>query len=107
MNKTSKFVTITAAAMVALSGIALVPSYAQETGSIGAGSSVIVQRIDALENNQKEQFENISTGQYAAVQEKLSANPSLVSALKQQGVQLNNVVGIVEFANGNALAYLR
>ena len=37
----------------------------------------------------------------------ISGAEIVVKALKQQGVQLNNVVGIVEFANGNALAYLR
>jgi hypothetical protein len=77
------------------------------TGSIAAASPVTVKRIDALESDEARQFENISAGQLAAAQEKLQANPGLVSELQAQGVQLNNVVGVQTFSNGGALVYVR
>jgi hypothetical protein len=77
------------------------------TGSIAAASPVTVQRIDALENDEARQYENISADRLAAAQEKLQSTPGLISELQAQGVQLNNVVGVQTFSNGGALVYVR
>jgi hypothetical protein len=77
------------------------------TGSIAAASPVTVRRIDALENDEARQFENISADQLSAAQQELQANPGLASELRAQGVQLNNVVDIQTFSNGGALVYVR
>jgi hypothetical protein len=77
------------------------------TASIAAASPVTVKRIDALENDEARQYENISADRLAATQQELQANPGLVSELQAQGVQLNNVVDIETFSNGGALVYVR
>ena len=77
-----------------------------ETGSI-ARSEVTVQMISALTDDEQRSFDNISAADQAAVQEKLNANPSLVSSLRAQGVQLKNVAKVIEFPNGSALVYQR
>ena len=88
--------------------LALAPAFAQETGSIGPASSVTVQRVDALDtNDQRAQFENLGADALAMAQEKISSNPALASQLRAQGVQINNVVKVIEFSNGEALVYVR
>lgn len=77
------------------------------TGSIATASPVTVQRIDALENDDARQYENISADRIAAAQEKLQATPGLISELQAKGVQLNNVVDVQTFSNGGALVYVR
>jgi hypothetical protein len=133
MLNTPKSTLIAAASIFAVSSFALAPSFAEElgsipsssssaaaadhnirgqldnmrTGSIAAASPVTVKRIDALENDEARQFENISAGQLAEAQQELQANPGLASELQAQGVQLNNVVDIQTFSNGGALVYVR
>ena len=104
MRYASKTALVAAAALAGLAGLA--PAFAQETGSINP-ASVTVQRIDALSNDEQRSYENLSADQLAMAQEKISANPSLASALNAQGVQLKNVVKVIEFPNGSALVYQR
>lgn len=104
MRQASKTALIAAAALVGLSSLA--PAFAQETGSINP-ADVLVQNIGALSNDEQRSYENLSAGQLALAQEKISANPSLASALNAQGVQLKNVVRVIEFPNGSALVYQR
>jgi uncharacterized protein HemY len=106
MLNTPKSALIAAASIFAVSGLALAPSFAQETGSINY-ADVLVQNIDTLSNDDQRSYENLSPAQLAMAQEKLSANPSLVSALNAKGVQLKNVVRVIEFPNGSALVYQR
>ena len=104
MRNAPKTALIAAAALAGLSSLA--PAFAQETGSINP-ANVTVQRIDALNNDEQRSYDNLSADQLAMAQEKISANPSLVSALNAQGVQLKNVVKVIEFPNGSALVYQR
>jgi hypothetical protein len=104
MRNASKTALFAAAALAGLSS--LVPAFAQETGSINP-ADVLVQRIDTLSNDEQRAFDNPAPGQLAMAQEKISANPSLASALNAQGVQLKNVVKVIEFPNGSALVYQR
>jgi hypothetical protein len=106
MLNTPKSALIAAASIFAVSGLALSPSFAQQTGSINP-VNVIVQRIDALNNDEKRTYENLSPDQLSMAQEKISANPSLVSALTAQGVNPKDVVKVIEFPNGSALVYQR
>ena len=107
MYKTSKSALIAAASLMVLPALALAPAFAQQTGSIGPASGVTVQRVDALETNEMAQFDNLSPALYEAAQAQLSSNPSLVSSLRAKGVQINNVVKVIEFSNGEALVYVR
>ena len=107
MNRTSKITALAAASMIALTGLMAAPSFAQVTGSIAPATDVIVQRVDALDNTERTQFDNISNAQLSQAQDKLASNTSLSSQLQSQGVQLKNVVKVIEFSNGGALVYLR
>ena len=107
MFKTPKSALVGAASLFVLPALALTPAFAQETGSIGPASSVTVQRIDALDTNAMQEFDSLSAAKYEAAQALLSSNPSLVSSLRAQGVQINNVVKVIEFSNGEALVYVR
>jgi hypothetical protein len=134
MPITSKFTALAAASAIAVASIFPVSAFAQNAGSIpnssgsaeasemiepGAGidqgttgsiapaSSITVKRIDALENDEARQFENLSQDQLAAAQQELQANPGLVSELQAKGVQLNNVVDVQTFGNGGVLVYVR
>ncbi len=104
MKYASKSALIAAAALAGLASLA--PAFAQETGSINP-ADVLVQNIDTLTNDEQRSYENLSPAQLAMAQEKISANPSLASALNAQGVQLKNVVKVIEFPNGSALVYQR
>ena len=104
MKNASRTAIFAAAALVGLSSLA--PAFAQETGSINP-SSVTVQRIDALSNDEERTYDNLSQGQLAAVQEQVNANPALVGALRAKGVNLNSVVRVIEFPNGSTLVYQR
>lgn len=88
-------------------GDSSVPIDDVRTGSIAAASPVTVKRIDALENDEARQFENLSQDQVSAAQQELQANPGLVSELQAKGVQLKNVVDVQTFSNGGALVYVR
>lgn len=104
MRNASKAALIATAALVGLSSMA--PAFAQVTGSI-APVKVTVQRVDALSNDEKRSYENLSPSEIAVAQEQIGANSSLANALLAQGVQLKNVVRVIEFPNGAALVYQR
>jgi hypothetical protein len=106
MLNVPKSALIAAASLFAVSGLALSPSFAQETGSVNY-ADVLVQNIDTLTNDEQRSYENLSPDQLAVAQEKISANPSLASTLNAKGVQLKNVVKVIEFPNGSALVYQR
>jgi hypothetical protein len=106
MYKTPKSAIFAAASIFALSGLALTPALAQETGSINP-ASITIQRIDALSNDEERSYENLSPAQLALAQDQVSANPSLAGALRAKGVKLNSVVRVIEFPNGSALVYQR
>ncbi len=126
MTKTSKLTAFAAASAIAVASMLPVAAFAQETGAIPnsstsaeaakdigvagtgqAASPVIVQRIDGLENDEARAFENLTADQVAAAQQEITANPALAAELQSQGVQLNNVVDVITFPDGNALVYVR
>jgi hypothetical protein len=133
MTISSKLTAFAAASALAAVSIAPVAGFAQETGSVSSSTSAIdanesvdaetsvpeglpesaaasqinIKRIDALEEGEASQFQNITEDQMAAAQQELQANPGLVSELEAKGVQLNNVVDIQAFPNGGVLVYVR
>jgi hypothetical protein len=132
MTISSKITALTAATVIGVSSMLPLTAFAEElgsipnssssaeaardvgpgidpgtTGSIADASPVTVKRIDALEDDEARQFENISQDRLAAAQQELQSNPGLVTELQSKGVQLNNVVDVQTFGNGGVLVYVR
>lgn len=106
MNTKSKALALLAVTLVSIGGSALSPARAQTTGSIYK-PAIGVQYVGSLSKGEQRDFESMTGAQRAAVQERLNANPALVSNLHAKGVQLKNVVKIIDFKNGSELAYVR
>ncbi len=99
MNNTSKVLAFTAAAAMSFAGIS------HASNAPARVSVTLVQSVD--DTAFKSSLESLSHDEIASAQSSLKSDPSLVDALKEKNVELNNVVKIQKFSDGSASVYVR
>jgi hypothetical protein len=97
---------------ISLAALALISAVTVSGASFASSAparigDVSVVRIDSLDRNVQQQFNNLTPARMASAQAQMRAIPGLAGQLKKQGVELNNVASIEQFANGGVLVYER
>ena len=108
MNKTIKIALAGMLAASSLGGIA-----AAQTAATTMTDGVNIVRIETLDNDStRGQFDRLQLqatdkDQVAEAQAEVTADPAIASALKEQSIELMNVIDVDTAANGGKIVYVR